>query len=67
MKCDHIREIKFLSEAIRDGFMTVLYDMSCMVWYSMFWYGTLGHRTVWFGIVWHDLVKYSIVWYGMVL
>ena len=37
IKCDHITEIKFVSEAVRDGFTTVLgrdevlYDMFCMV------------------------------------
>ena len=24
MKCDHIREIKFVSDTVKDGFMTVL-------------------------------------------
>ena len=60
MKCDHIREIKLVSEAVRDGFMTLLgpvrYSLvlSSAVWYCL--------ESVWYGLVLSDTVWYCMVW-----
>ena len=51
-----------MSEAVRDGFMTVLgrgkvlYDMFSMVWYEK----------VQYVLVWHFESSYAMVWYYLV-
>ena len=52
MKCDHIREIKFVSKAVRDGFMTPLGP----VWYCL-------ELSV---MVWYCQLKFGVVWTGKV-
>ena len=69
MKCDHIREIKFVSDTVKDGFMTVLGPVE--VWSGMVLSGLNNsqHRGVtaeavlclilsaWLGLNWGNSVR----------